>query len=119
MPGEVILTIKNRHTPMCGTPPTLEQSPQAWLSYFENEHGEQWLFRCDRGTKAWQVWGGDLDWDTVIDSTEPLSQVTLGAAERLWLLACFEACRLREARAEMWGVWEEHDKQLRKAMDHG
>ena len=115
MPGEVILTIKNRHIPGCGVPPTLEQTPSVWLSYFENEHGEQWLFRYDRSTQAWQVWGGDLGWNCLLDTSGRLSDVVLGFAEQLWLQSCLVACDLPEVSAALltaWSAWRDKLAQL-------
>ena len=69
MPGgerhipEPILTMYNRHTAAGGIPPALSStSAELSIGYFENPHGEQWLFTFSRPTREAILRGGDLDW---------------------------------------------------------
>jgi hypothetical protein len=58
-----ILTIYNRHRAAAGLPPALSnQAGERDLGYFENRHGEQWLFTFDRVTREAILRGGDADW---------------------------------------------------------
>ncbi|HCS52591.1 hypothetical protein [Rubinisphaera sp.] len=69
------MTIRNHHRPSCGDPPIVnEDSRYTYIGYFESQHGEQWIFTCNRVTgvtelrggdtgcnKPWQVVGGKVD----------------------------------------------------------
>src|SRR5262249_11438080 len=35
-----------------------------YVSYFENEHGEQWVFVRKHGAERGVVYGGDIDWES-------------------------------------------------------
>jgi hypothetical protein len=42
---ESLLRIRNHHSPACGVPPTVNgDDPALYIGYFENPHGEQWVF---------------------------------------------------------------------------
>ena len=62
---ELIFVAHNHHDPRCGRPPRLRNidNPGLYHGYFENRHGEQFVFAFDRATKTGMVSGGDLDWD--------------------------------------------------------
>lgn len=46
-PG-VILTVTNNHTVACGAPPALgDIHEHRYVSYFENQYREQWVFVVD------------------------------------------------------------------------
>ena len=60
----------------------------------ENAHGEQALFVYDRDARAAVVYLGDAGWETahaVVDGSVP--DLVLNESERLWLRACWQACR--------------------------
>jgi hypothetical protein len=62
---ELIFVAHNQHDPRCGRPPRLRNAdnPELYHGYFENIHGEQFVFTFDPATKSGVVWGGDLGWD--------------------------------------------------------
>ena len=66
-PGDagLVFAAHNNHDPRCGRPPRLRDTddPSFYYGYFENRHGEQFVFTFDRTTRAGTVWGGDLGWD--------------------------------------------------------
>ncbi len=61
----LVFTAHNNHTPQCGLPPQVCNTDNRGLyyGYFENYHGEQFVFVFDRATKTGTISGGDLDWD--------------------------------------------------------
>jgi hypothetical protein len=88
-----ILTIYNRNAPAAGIPPALSnEAGERYLGYFENRHGEQWLFTFDRVTREAILRGGDPDWTrahAVRDGrVDGLILASEGAA---WLQACWRA----------------------------
>ncbi len=60
----LVFTAHNNHTPHCGLPPRVRNTdnPGLYYGYFENCHGEQFVFVFDRATKTGSISGGDLDW---------------------------------------------------------
>ncbi len=54
----------NNHTPHCGLPPGVRNldNPRLSHGYFENCHGEQFVFVYDGASKTGTISGGDLDW---------------------------------------------------------
>lgn len=61
-----LFEVENRHVVDCGRPTGLPEDFQTgpyYRSYFENEHGEQWLFWFNHKTKELQLRGGDCGWD--------------------------------------------------------
>lgn len=91
--SEPLLKIPNHHTASCGDPPIVDGSDQNnYLGYFENEHGEQWIFTRDRKTGIATLRGGDIGWNKAIDVTEgPSPDLILNTSERNWLNACLTA----------------------------
>jgi hypothetical protein len=63
--AELVFAAHNYHDPSCGRPPRLRNitAPGLYHGYFENCHGEQFVFTYDPATKAGTVSGGDLGWD--------------------------------------------------------
>ncbi|HZN70217.1 MAG TPA: hypothetical protein VFC00_00810 [Micromonosporaceae bacterium] len=57
---EVILEILNRHVDPA---PKIVHEADAYISYFENELGEQWIFVRRHGANTGMVYGGDLGWE--------------------------------------------------------
>ncbi|WP_165234531.1 hypothetical protein [Aquisphaera insulae] len=65
-PGDagLVFAACNNHDPRCGPPPRLRNTdnPGLYHGYFENRHGEQFVFTCDRAAGTGTVSGGDLGW---------------------------------------------------------
>jgi len=91
--SDPLLSIRNHHAPTCGDPPIVnEEGRDTYIGYFENQHGEQWIFTCDRSTGEAFLRGGDIGWDKpypIIHGT--VHGLNLSNCERLWLLACWAA----------------------------
>jgi hypothetical protein len=68
-----------------------------FASYFENAHGEQWVFVYDGKTHQGELYGGDCGWkpERVRDGRVGLM---LDEAEHLWLQACWMAATERCVR---------------------
>lgn len=91
--SEPLLRIPNHHAASCGDPPIVNGAEgRCYIGYFENEHGEQWIFTRDRRTGTATLRGGDTGWNTAIDVTSgPTSELILNASEQNWLAACLKA----------------------------
>ena len=91
--SEPLLRIANHHSPSCGDPPIIDsEKGNCYVGYFENEHGEQWIFTLNRKTRKAILRGGDVGWNTdmeVIDGQ--VDDLILGICERAWLQACWLA----------------------------
>ena len=61
----------NHHVPSCGRPPQIDTQDGNYHGYYENEHGEQWLFVYDRKTKTATLRGGDIGWDKPQTMSKP------------------------------------------------
>ena len=58
-----MLTIHNRHAAACGIPPAVStEAADLYIGYFENRHGEQWIFTFNRATREARLRGGDVGW---------------------------------------------------------
>jgi hypothetical protein len=105
MPGEEICTIINKHVEDCGEPPLFDFDDFSYVSYFENEHGEQSLFLYDSDEDEIIVYVADADWENpqilkgqwVLDNELPSEDedvgILLSSNEKLWLKACKNAIR--------------------------
>lgn len=62
------------------------------MSYFENEHGEGWIFGLDSEKRAF-ITGNDIDWEIVYipAGSAPNPGIILNESEQLWLTACWAA----------------------------
>ena len=94
--SEPLLSIRNYHAPACGDPPIVNSDdPNVYIGYFENEHGEQWIFTCDRTTRRVELCGGDAGWTKTYavthDGVEAHLDVILSQTEQLWFAACMKA----------------------------
>jgi hypothetical protein len=91
--SEPLLRIRNHHLPACGDPPIVNSDDSAiYIGYFENPHGEQWIFTYDRQARKAELRGGDVGWNetfSVQDGTVP--GLVLGRDEQSWLQACWRA----------------------------
>jgi hypothetical protein len=61
----LVFAAHNNHDPRCGPPPRVRNTdnPGLYHGYFENRHGEQFVFTFDRVTRSGMVSGGDLGWN--------------------------------------------------------
>lgn len=100
------LTIRNAHGESSGTPPRFE-SGLGYLSYFESDTGDQWVFARDRTSGVFFVAGGDLGWEHHIVGERAIRGLVLGIAERLWVLACLHGCGLQLVAERVAGAWED------------
>ncbi len=112
MSMEAFLRVYNAHSESCGIPPTFE-SRDGYLSYFENEYGEQWVFAMDRESGVFFLCGGDIDWASRQVGEDGLKSLVLNLPERMWVLACLQACNLKDVAARVMEAWQGFDEQLR------
>ncbi|QDV85581.1 hypothetical protein [Planctomycetes bacterium TBK1r] len=91
--SEPLLKIPNHHAASCGDPPIVNGTEgRCYIGYFENEHGEQWIFTRDRQTGTATLHGGDIGWNTAIDVTSgQTNDLILNLSEQDWLRACLRA----------------------------
>ena len=91
--SEPLLKTPNHHAATCGDPPIVNSDEsQVYIGYFENEHGEQWIFTCDRKTGIATLRGGDIGWNTAVDVTPgSTNDLILNPSEQDWLRACMGA----------------------------
>lgn len=91
--SEPLLTIRNHHVPACGDPPIINgHDSDTYIGYFQNRHGEQWIFTFDRRTREAVLRGGDIGWNTAHLNVEgDVEGLRLNDEERIWLRACWAA----------------------------
>lgn len=84
--------MRNKHIPTGSEPPAITNDVEGqYLGYFENRHGEQWVFVYDRVAQTGALRGGDVGWEMVIPVREGQASIILGTAEAEWLRACWKA----------------------------
>ena len=91
---QIVFEASNNHSPNCGTPPAIRNvdHPDVYYGYFENEHGEQWLFSYDRRSRKGILRGGDVYWEKSFEVRDgTVAELFLGREEWLWLRACWNA----------------------------
>ena len=95
--SEPLLTIRNHHSPACGDPPIVNEVDRGtYIGYFENQHGEQWIYTCNRKTGEAVLRGGDVGWDTPLSVVNgEVDGLNLSHDEKLWLEACHAAAAPR------------------------
>ena len=87
-----ILQIYNRNTASCGTPPRVEERPEQYLGYFENEYGEQMIFLFDQDNETGRLYAGDAEWETPYEVVNgQVLELIMNPTERQWLRACWQA----------------------------
>ncbi len=91
MSGQVIFSITNHHVEVAGVPPHIDDSQGNQLHYyFENRHGDQFIFVYDLDTNAGVLYCGDAGWehpDSVMNG-EP-QRIALNTIEQAWLKDCW------------------------------
>ncbi len=77
----------------CGDPPIVAaENSNTYVGYFENQFGEQWIFKYDRKSCDAVLRGGDIGWNTahaVVNGAA--GDLILGDDERAWLRTCWKA----------------------------
>jgi hypothetical protein len=75
----------NVHSQHCGTPPGRLNSADLTLyyGYYENYHGEQFVFTYDREGQSGTIEGGDLEWGNTKTFTLGLLKQAVGATQEL------------------------------------
>lgn len=87
-----LLTIRNNHAPTCGDPPIVNNSAHCYVGYFENMHGEQWVFTYDRQTKTAHLVGGDINWNNRKEVHDGVVRdLALSKEESVWLRLCWDS----------------------------
>jgi hypothetical protein len=82
----------NKHAESCGEPPPVSnEASKNYYGYFENKHGEQWIFVYDRQKKTGELRGGDIGWGTTVAVIEGKAEMNLNRDEAAWLEACWAA----------------------------
>lgn len=91
--AEAMLTIINKHTTECGTPPSVSNAASdVYVGYFENRFGEQWVFTFNRKTCEATLRGGDVGWENTYPVRDGrVEELILGQDELAWLAACWKA----------------------------
>lgn len=91
--GEPLFLVHDAHVPGGGVPPTVRTGdPNYYHSYFENEYGEQAIFRYNRTTGEAAVVLGDAGWDLPCVVRDGFAEhLILGKTEQHWLIASFAA----------------------------
>jgi len=90
--GGRLLEIDNVHATDCGPPPSLDATDK-YVGYFENPHGEQWVFLGDPKTGKAVIRGGDVGWETKYELSlkSPCPNTILNEPEKMWIITCFMA----------------------------
>jgi len=89
-----MLTIHNRHPAACGIPPAFStEAADLYLGYFENRHGEQWIFTFSRATREASLRSGDAGWARAHPVRDGRADGLILAPEEeaAWLQACWNA----------------------------
>jgi hypothetical protein len=70
------------------------ESSDLYIGYFENPHGEQWLFSFDRRTREATLRGGDVGWGNAYPVRDGrVAGLILGGQEAAWLDTCWNAAK--------------------------
>lgn len=96
MNNKPIFLMYSNHIKESGRPPeyTNENSGD-YFGYFENVHGEQWIFSYNRKEKKGELRGGDIGWENPVEVINgQVAGLILDPSERAWLKACWIAAHL-------------------------
>ncbi|TYP46776.1 hypothetical protein [Thermosediminibacter litoriperuensis] len=92
MINKPFFVMQNKHAKSCGEPPLITNDDSKYYGYFENEHGEQWVFIYDRRTGTAELRGGDVGWERVfLVRNGQVNGLILNENEKMWLQACWKA----------------------------
>lgn len=97
-----LFSVGNRHVSGCGVPPSIHAEAGNRYSYFENEHGEQFVAVFDRKKKRIKLRAGDLGWQKeftlrrhqgeIVAVSQGNDAALLNILETRWLETFVEAC---------------------------
>ena len=93
-----IFQVRNHQHKSCGTPPHFDDPSGVYLSYYENQFGEQNIFIYDDKTKEAFLYMGDAGWERprkVIEGGR-VPGLIYGEDEAAWLFACWMATHFSE-----------------------
>ena len=79
-----VLTVPNYHYESCGKPPEL-MARGGYTAYFENNYGEQMVFRYDYQEKKGTLWHGDYSWEQPVPVMGGGATMIMSEEEREWL----------------------------------
>ncbi len=111
MPNEEILTVNNAHPAASGRPPVL-RTGESYISYFENDRGEQWIFSMDWQSEVFFLAGGNIGWEERTIGEPGLKELILGVPEQLWVLACLHACGLGDVAERVVDTWQDFEQRI-------
>lgn len=104
---EPLLVVQNFHFERSPSWEATAESP-LYIGYFQNEHGEQWIFTYDYDAERGTLRGGDAGWTKEFQLEgrffdevwlRLFTKLILNDAEKMWLRACWAAVSsFREAR---------------------
>lgn len=110
-----LFVVDNRHAPGCGVPPFIRAQAGNRYSYFENEHGEQFVAVFDRKKKRIRLRAGDLGWDKeftlrqyqgeLVAVSRANGSALLNELEMRWLATFVDAC------GEVLPTWNPRPKE--------
>lgn len=92
-----VLTVPNFHTMSCGKPPELVAGDK-YTAYFENDHGEQIVFKYDYEAKKGTLWHGDYSWEELVAVMGGGTTMIMGEEEREWLRLVWRVATRHETR---------------------
>jgi hypothetical protein len=94
-----IFQVRNHQDESCGTPPHFDDPSGVYLSYYENQFGEQNIFIYDYKTKEAFLYMGDAGWERPHKVVEGgrVPGLIYGEDEATWLFACWMATHFDEA----------------------
>lgn len=93
-----IFQVRNHQTESCGSPPHFDDPSGVYLSYYENQFGEQNIFIYDYKTKEAFLYMGDAGWERPRKVVEggKVPGLIYGEDEATWLFACWMATHFSE-----------------------
>ncbi len=88
-----LFTVSNHHSSHCGPPPSVNGDEDGiYHGYFENRHGEQFVFEYRRESGEAVIRCGDAHWEETYPVTNGLAEsLILSDEEIMWLRACWKA----------------------------
>ena len=90
-----VLTVINRHSRDCGLPPNITAKDH-YISYFENDYGEQLVYQYNRDTHKGTLWHGDIGWENplIVSDSGLVMGAILSEGEREWLKLCWRTATI-------------------------
>ena len=85
---------------------------EGYISYFENDRREQWVFSMDWESEVFFLAGGNMGWDKRIIGESGLKNLALRVPEQLWVLACLHACGLMDVAERVVDAWQDFEQRI-------